>query len=93
MYLSLLLGFWLFPEIPATLETRVHKKIDPQHNRKIKMSRIMVFFSDCEIKMPRKLVFRLKREIKMLRNSKIVQENSEINMQLKCHTVKISCHL
>ena len=32
MYLSLLLGFLLLPEIPATLETHVHKKINPQHN-------------------------------------------------------------
>ena len=48
MYLSLLLGFLLFPEIPATLETHVHKKINPQH---IKMSRIMVFCSDREIKL------------------------------------------
>ena len=53
------------------------------------MSRIMVFCSDREIKMPRKLVFRLKREIKIVRNSKIVQENSEIKMQRKCHTAKI----
>ena len=54
MYLNLLLGFLLFPQIPATLETHVHKKINPQHNRKIKMSRIMLFCSDREIKTPRK---------------------------------------
>ena len=93
MYLSLLLGFLLFPQIPATLETHVHKKINPQHNRKIKMSQIMVFCSDREIKTPRKLVFRLKSEIKMLRNSKIVQEISETKMQQKLHTAKITCHL
>ena len=32
MYLSLLLGFLLLPDIPETLETHVHKKINPQHN-------------------------------------------------------------
>ena len=53
----------------------------------------MVFCSDPEMKMPRKLVFKLKREIKIVRNSKIVQENRENEMQRKCHTVKISCHL
>ena len=52
----------------------------------------MVFCSNREIKMLRKLVFRLKREIKMLRNSQIVQENSEIKMYRKVHTAKISCH-
>ena len=94
MHLSLLLGFLLFPGIPATLETHVDKKINPQHNRKIKMSRIMVFCSDREIiKTPRKLVFRLKSKIKMLRNSKIVQEISETKMQQKFDTAKITCHL
>ena len=94
MHLSFLLGFLLFPEIPATSETHVHKKVNPQHNREIKMSRIMVFCSDRETdKTPRKLVFRLKSKIKMLRNSKIVQEISETKMQRKFHTAKISCHL
>ena len=93
MYSSFLLGFLLFPEIPASLETHVHEKNNRRHNRKIKMSRIMVFCSDPEMKMPRKLVFKLKREIKIVRNSKIVQENRENEMQRKCHTVKISCHL
>lgn len=60
---------------------------------RIKMSRTITFWSDCEIKIPRNVVFRLKSEIKMLRNSKIVQEISETKMQQKFDTAKITCHL
>ena len=37
--------FLAFPEIPKRLETSTHKKFNLQRNRKVKMSRIMVFSS------------------------------------------------
>ena len=44
--------FLAFPEIGEILKTHAHKKYDLQHNRNIKMLRIMVFSVDHQIKMP-----------------------------------------
>ena len=73
MYLSLLLRLLAFPKISEKVDTREHKKVNHQHNREIKISQIMVSWSDREIKIPC-VVFRLNREIKMPRNSIIVKK-------------------
>ena len=44
--------FLAFPEIGEILKTRTHKKYDLQHDGKIKMLRIMIFWVDHQIKMP-----------------------------------------
>ena len=49
MYLSLLLGFLLFLK---KLESQQHKMFNLRHNCEIKMSQIIIFWSDHEIKMP-----------------------------------------
>ena len=64
--------FPAFPEIPETLETQTHTKLNFQNHRGTKMLQIIVFWSTSEIKIPRNVVFRLDHEIKMPRNSKII---------------------
>ena len=44
--------FLAFPEIGEILKTHIHKKYDLQHDGKIKMLRIMIFWADHQIKMP-----------------------------------------
>ena len=68
----------LFPEIPEMLETHVYIKLNFQPYRKIKMSRIIVLWSNREIKMPRNIVFRLTREIKISRNSELLKKTVEL---------------
>ena len=51
---SKLLKYWKLAHI---------KNLIFQHNREVKMSQIIVFWSDRKIKIPRNLVFRLNREI------------------------------
>ena len=71
VFLILASRFFAFPKLPEIWETYPHKKFNSQHNRKIKISRIMIFCSDCEIRMSRKLVFRLKREMVTNRSRKL----------------------
>ena len=79
MYLSLLLGFLLFPKFLKYWKLTQIKNLI--FNHKISMSRIMVFWSDHEIKTPRKLVFRLNREIKC----RELQKSFKKPAKLKCH--------
>ena len=52
MYLSLSLRILAFPKISEKVDTHEHKKVNHQRNREIKISQIMVFWSDREIKIP-----------------------------------------
>ena len=47
---NLAFRFLAFPEIPEILETHAHKKLNFQHNRKISMSRIMLFCQTTKLK-------------------------------------------
>ena len=73
MYFKFAFKFLGFPNIPETLDTHAHKKLNLQHNCEIKCN--------CKINYETKnIVFRLNYEIKIPRNSKIVKRTG----RLKC---------
>ena len=61
-------SFLALHENPELLKTYTHRKTNLQHNREIKMSRMMIFWSDREIKMARNVEFWLNRENKLPQN-------------------------
>ena len=71
MYLSLLLGFLFSPKFLKYRKLKHRKKNRLHHQRKIKMSRIMVFWSDCKTKTLQNVVLGLIRETKMPQNSRL----------------------
>ena len=66
-------------------------KLNFQYYSQIKMSQIILFWSNSQFKMPQIIVFRLNRVNKMLKNPKIAQKTHEIKMPRKFHAVKTSC--
>lgn len=65
---KLAFSFLALHENLELLKTYTHRKTNLQHNHKIKMSRMMIFWSDRKIKMAQNVEFWLNRENKLPQN-------------------------